>query len=522
MSKEIFDWKPGYGNPYPPNTARHEAFERGALNQNTGDLITIRKPKTRAEVEWLMKVAHLLIGDVNKTLDDLLAATPPPADAQATEGGDTHADLKAWADAASAAPAPASVWQRALEIRTAQGWRLKGDRLPVLYTDTINGDAVGRDDLWLCRTSALAPTQALGRDVIRDVFLRHGFTVKEGQDDLKPYVYEAAEALLAAALLPPPGAPDSAAWLARDLRAALDAATDLRDQLRLMEEHAGNEVWRWQADGADGLETMGERMAVLIYASDLRAFGSQQFNAGRQMEAERQAGLRAAQAGVPAGWKIPQPEVGGSAEPVTQEDVDAAREKTLWCLGSALVSGSDDEARAAFEDRHMIYSLLGDANCRLVGSIAAAPQPSPSPAPAQPGQEGEREAEFSKELADTAMRFVDRAGDVHPGIDDADTICADFYAAMSAVIDKYRPMPMPDRAARAAPQPATADAVDAAIKRLIDAADAMVETVDCYDSDELLALDSDPHPPSAINASSDELHRAVIAVKAAAQRGVKP
>lgn len=41
---------------------------------------------------------------------------------------------------------------------------------------------------------------------------------------------------------------------------------------------------------------------------------------------------------------------------------------------------------------------------------------------------------WDAELGRTAMRFVDRAGDVHPGIDDADTICADFYAAMAAVI----------------------------------------------------------------------------------------
>ena len=59
--------------------------------------------------------------------------------------------------AAQQAPAGAtSPWSRALEIRIAQGWKLKGDRLPVLYTDTINGDGVGRDDLWLCTTSALA------------------------------------------------------------------------------------------------------------------------------------------------------------------------------------------------------------------------------------------------------------------------------------------------------------------------------------------------------------------------------
>lgn len=69
---------------------------------------------------------------------------------------------------------------------------------------------------------------------------------------------------------PAPGAPNSADELARDLKNAIDTATELREQLRLMEEQARNEVWRWQADGADELATMGNRMAVLIYASDLR------------------------------------------------------------------------------------------------------------------------------------------------------------------------------------------------------------------------------------------------------------
>lgn len=40
------------------------------------------------------------------------------------------------------------------------------------------------------------------------------------------------------------------------------------------------------------------------------------------------------------------------------------------------------------------------------------------------------------ELGNAAMRFVDRAGDVHPGIDDAETICADFYKAMCAILEK--------------------------------------------------------------------------------------
>ena len=47
-------------------------------------------------------------------------------------------------------------FQRALSIRAAQGWKLGGDKVPVLYTDEINGEQVCRDDLWLCTTAALA------------------------------------------------------------------------------------------------------------------------------------------------------------------------------------------------------------------------------------------------------------------------------------------------------------------------------------------------------------------------------
>lgn len=37
----------------------------------------------------------------------------------------------------------------------------------------------------------------LSKDQIREVFLAHGFVVKDGQTDLKPYVYDAAYALIA-------------------------------------------------------------------------------------------------------------------------------------------------------------------------------------------------------------------------------------------------------------------------------------------------------------------------------------
>ena len=37
------------------------------------DLITIRKPTTRAEMLWLLKLAHLVISDVDKTLEETFA-----------------------------------------------------------------------------------------------------------------------------------------------------------------------------------------------------------------------------------------------------------------------------------------------------------------------------------------------------------------------------------------------------------------------------------------------------------------
>lgn len=49
--------------------------------------------------------------------------------------------------------------------------------------------------------------QQADRDAIRRIFMGHGFTIKEGQTDLKPYVFEAAEALLRE-LSPAVAAPD--------------------------------------------------------------------------------------------------------------------------------------------------------------------------------------------------------------------------------------------------------------------------------------------------------------------------
>ncbi|WP_157764915.1 hypothetical protein [Acidovorax delafieldii] len=77
-------------------------------------------------------------------------------------------------DRLSAARAPAdsvtapAAFQRALDIRTAQGWKLGGDKVPVLYTDTINGKQVCRDDIWLCTTAAFSTPPAQAADSVRE------------------------------------------------------------------------------------------------------------------------------------------------------------------------------------------------------------------------------------------------------------------------------------------------------------------------------------------------------------------
>lgn len=58
---------------------------------------------------------------------------------------------------------------------------------------------------------------------------------------------------------------------------------------------------------------------------------------------------------------------------------------------------------------------------------------------------------WDAELGRTAMHYVDRAGDVHPGIDDAEKICADFYKAMCDVIER---MPHVQRMALSRPSKA--------------------------------------------------------------------
>lgn len=52
--------------------------------------------------------------------------------------------------------------------------------------------------LWNRRAPTPPAPQPMTDEQIREIFMAHGFTVKDGQADLKPYVYAAARALLAA------------------------------------------------------------------------------------------------------------------------------------------------------------------------------------------------------------------------------------------------------------------------------------------------------------------------------------
>lgn len=72
---------------------------------------------------------------------------------------------------------------------------------------------------------------AVDRDRIREIFMAHGFTIKEGQTDLKQCVYDAAEALLRAARVPADSVQEDAAlwhWLAEYL---VGTRTDLDDEI---------------------------------------------------------------------------------------------------------------------------------------------------------------------------------------------------------------------------------------------------------------------------------------------------
>jgi hypothetical protein len=75
---------------------------------------------------------------------------------------------------------------------------------------------------------------------IRDIFMAHGFTIKEGQTDLKPYVYDAARALLASK----PAVPEGWRLVPEKVtNAMIDAANDTPSGIAGTPPH-----WQWVWD----------------------------------------------------------------------------------------------------------------------------------------------------------------------------------------------------------------------------------------------------------------------------------
>ncbi len=82
---------------------------------------------------------------------------------------------------------------------------MKKDTVDEIVGRALRGEPyvpTGDEDVPVSAQPAAPPGVAyaeLPKDVIRAVFIENGFTIKEGQSDLKQYVYDAAQALLRAA-----------------------------------------------------------------------------------------------------------------------------------------------------------------------------------------------------------------------------------------------------------------------------------------------------------------------------------
>jgi hypothetical protein len=70
------------------------------------------------------------------------------------------------------------------------------DELQRFAEIAIASAGIDAADMATAAAHKAAPGEQLTREQIREVFMAHGFTIKEGQTDLKQYVYDAAHALL--------------------------------------------------------------------------------------------------------------------------------------------------------------------------------------------------------------------------------------------------------------------------------------------------------------------------------------
>jgi len=82
--------------------------------------------------------------------------------------------------------------------QAGQFWETKVDGCDIWVPVGAAGYAEPVWDPYQDYRQATPPSAAplLTRDEVRAIYMAHGFTIKEGHNDLKPYVYEAAETLM--------------------------------------------------------------------------------------------------------------------------------------------------------------------------------------------------------------------------------------------------------------------------------------------------------------------------------------
>lgn len=173
----------------------------------------------------------------------------------------------------------------------------------------------------------------------------------------------------------------------------------------------------WKCDSCDGRGHDGEMHSQGYFQSpepgqchDCKGSGMTQVDAYAPWEVQEIAraygqecarkAIAAIPASVPQGWKLV------PAEP-TREMAEAFGNELEGACGS-----------------YFDWEYGGGAGYRAMLAVA------PIPPAAQAGED----ARYAK-LGRVAMLFVDRAGDPHPGIDDAERICREFHATMSDAID---------------------------------------------------------------------------------------
>ena len=112
-------------------------------------------------------------------------------------------DLADWLESVSTG---LSANKAAAELRRlhAENEALRAERNRNLDSIQVGNNIIQslKDENEALRAALERPVAEVPKERVREIFMNHGFTIKGGQTDLKPYVYNAAYALLNAAPKP--------------------------------------------------------------------------------------------------------------------------------------------------------------------------------------------------------------------------------------------------------------------------------------------------------------------------------